>query len=180
VADRSVGFVTYVLLKLVELEDLLIVAACGVPAKQGDEVDEATWEETLVLHGTNRYQKQSINPGNDSEWSYPEVLHSHIALALRQLRSVLVQQQSEMRKLHQHVHMRDQLCECEGMWLAGYRSINSRTVGGSNPSALYRITCLGVDGSHSSPRITCEIFMAWSSTTLAKWYVGYPSLFIST
>lgn len=29
--------------------------------------------------------------------------------------------------------------------------------------------------SHTSPRKTCDISIMWSSTTLAKWYVGCPS-----
>lgn len=44
--------------------------------------------------------------------------------------------------------------------------------GGVHPSALYSKMCLGVDESHSSPLKTCVISIEWSSTTLAKWYVG--------
>lgn len=43
------GCVTYVLLELVELEDLLIVAARGVPAKQSNKVDKTARKEALVL-----------------------------------------------------------------------------------------------------------------------------------
>lgn len=42
-------------------------------------------------------------------------------------------------------------------------------VGGSHPKAWYSATCLGVEISHSSPRMTCVIFIRWSSTTFAKW-----------
>lgn len=30
---------------------------------------------------------------------------------------------------------------------------------------------------YTSPLITCDILIKWSSTTFARWYVGYPSLF---
>lgn len=72
--------------------------------------------------------------------------------------------------------------------------------GGVVPIAAYSATCLGVEGSHSWPRITCEMPIckkqwnngmnegclkgaplparaSWSSTTLARWYVGKPSVF---
>lgn len=44
----------------------------------------------------------------------------------------------------------------------------------------YNCRCFGVDICHSTPRNTCVIFIRWSSTTFAKWYVGYPSDLIIT
>lgn len=52
--------------------------------------------------------------------------------------------------------------------------------GGVQLNALYKKICFGVDGSHSSPRITCVISIKWSSTTFARWYVGKPSDFTRT
>ena len=52
--------------------------------------------------------------------------------------------------------------------------------GASQPNALYSKTCRGIDGNHSSPRITCEVSIKWSSTIFAKWYVGIPSLLNKT
>jgi len=45
---------------------------------------------------------------------------------------------------------------------------------------LYNNMCLVVEICHSTPRNTWEISMKWSSTTFAKWYVGYPSDFMMT
>src|SRR6478735_99064 len=50
----------------------------------------------------------------------------------------------------------------------------------SQPKKRYNNTCNGADGNHSSPRITCEISIKWSSTIFAKWYVGIPSDFNNT
>jgi len=52
--------------------------------------------------------------------------------------------------------------------------------GGCQPNDWYSIKCFGVEGSHSSPRITCEISIKWSSITFARWYTGKLSDFIST
>jgi hypothetical protein len=39
---------------------------------------------------------------------------------------------------------------------------------------------LGVEEIHSSPRTTWVMAISWSSTTLARWYVGKPSAFTIT
>ena len=39
----------------------------------------------------------------------------------------------------------------------------------SQPKARYNNTCKGAEGNHSSPRITWETSIKWSSTTFAKW-----------
>lgn len=39
----------------------------------------------------------------------------------------------------------------------------------SQPKARYNKTCSGIEGNHSSPRITWEISIKWSSTTFARW-----------
>ena len=40
--------------------------------------------------------------------------------------------------------------------------------GASQPKARYNKTCNGIEGNHSSPRITCEVSIKWSSTIFAK------------
>ena len=53
-------------------------------------------------------------------------------------------------------------------------------LGALYPQALKSAICLGVDGIHSSPLITCVVLIKWSSHTCAKWYVGIPSDFKRT
>ena len=55
--------------------------------------------------------------------------------------------------------------------------------GGGNEPLLLRGVSLHIleyqtrpDTTRTAPRTTCVICMRWSSTTLARWYVGKPSL----
>ena len=120
----------------------------GAPAQQNSKVVESRWKNM----------------------SLPEVVDSDIHVALAQFLSVLVDQKS-----HMHV-LRRFPAECiVQVYVPGCRDQPLL----KKPVSTPRLCPFECDRRQpTAPRTTWVIFIRWSSTTLAKWYVGKPSDFI--